>query len=441
MLERLFKLQANGTTVRKEVLAGFTTFLTMAYIIVVNPSILSATGMDFGAVFVATCLAATIGTLIMGLWANYPIALAPGMGLNAFFSFTVVGGMGYSWQVALGAVFISGFIFFLLSIFKVREWIINSIPMSLRFGISAGIGFFLALIALKNAGIVIDNPATLVGLGDVKVAESLLFFGGFVLICALSFRKITGAVMIGIIAATAPRSPVPPGAAAMGLGMVEYDGFASAPPSLAPTFMQLDLAGALNIGMISVIFAFLFVDLFDTSGTLIGAAQRGGLLDKDGKLPRLGRALMSDSVATMSGAALGTSTTTSYIESTAGISAGGRTGLTAVVVAALFMACLLLSPIASIIPAYATAPALLYVAVLMASGLKLIEWDDVTEAAPAVVTALMMPLTFSIANGIALGFVTYAILKALSGRWSDLNPSVVIIAVVFILKFIFLDAA
>ncbi|MGO1691925.1 MAG: NCS2 family permease [Marinobacter sp.] len=432
MLERLFKLHAHDTTVRKELIAGITTFLTMAYVIVVNPDILSSTGMDFGAVFVATCLAAAIGTLIMGLWANYPIALAPGMGLNAFFSFTVVGSLGYSWEVALGAVFLSGFIFFLLSIFKIREWIINSIPMSLRFGISAGIGFFLALIALKNAGIVVDHPATLVGLGDLKSAESLLFFGGFVLICALSFRRITGAVMIGIIAVTA---------IAMMLGLVEYNGFIAAPPSLAPTFMQMDIAGALNVGMISIVFAFLFVDLFDTSGTLIGAAHRGGLLDKDGKLPRLGRALMSDSVATMSGAALGTSTTTSYIESTAGISAGGRTGLTAVVVALLFLACLLLSPIASIIPPYATAPALLYVAVLMASGLKLINWDDITEAAPAVVTALMMPLTFSIANGIALGFITYAVIKALSGRWSDLNVSVVVIAVIFILKFIFLDAS
>lgn len=432
MLERLFQLKAHGTNVRKEVVAGITTFLTMAYIIVVNPSILQGTGMDFGAVFVATCLAAVIGTLIMGLWANYPIALAPGMGLNAFFSFTVVGSMGYSWQIALGAVFISGLLFFLLSIFRVREWIINSIPMSLRFGISAGIGFFLALIALKNAGIVIDHPATLVGLGDIKATESLLFFGGFLLICALSYRQVTGSVMIGIIAVTL---------AAMALGMVEYQGFIAAPPSLTPTLLQLDIAGALDVAMISVIFAFLFVDLFDTSGTLIGAAQRGNLLDEDGKLPRLGRALMSDSVATMSGAALGTSTTTSYIESTAGISAGGRTGLTAVVVAALFLACLLLSPIASIIPAYATAPALLYVAVLMTSGLKLIDWDDLTEAAPAVVTALMMPLTFSIANGIALGFITYALLKALSGRWSQLSASVSVIAVVFVLKYIFLDAA
>lgn len=432
MLERLFQLQAHGTTVRKEIVAGITTFLTMAYIVVVNPSILSATGMDFGAVFVATCIAAAIGTLIMGLWANYPIALAPGMGLNAFFSFTVVGSMGYSWQVALGAVFLSGFIFFILSVVKVREWLINSIPMSLRFGISAGIGFFLALIALKNAGVVVDNEATLVGMGDIKTPESLLFFAGFVLICALSFRRITGAVMIGILAVTA---------VAMMLGMVEYDGLFSAPPSIAPTFMELDIAGALNVGMISVVFAFLFVDLFDTSGTLIGAAQRGGLLDKDGKLPRLGRALMSDSVATMSGAALGTSTTTSYVESTAGIAAGGRTGLTAVVVALLFLACLILSPLAAIIPAYATAPALFYVAVLMASGLKLVDWDDITDAAPAIVTALTMPLTFSIADGIALGFISYAGIKALSGRWSDLNASVVTIAIVFVLKFLFLDAA
>ncbi|GGY75471.1 NCS2 family permease [Marinobacter zhanjiangensis] len=431
MLEKLFKLQANGTTVKREVIAGITTFLTMAYIVVVNPSILSSTGMDFGAVFVATCIAAVIGTLIMGLWANYPIALAPGMGLNAFFSFTVVGSMGYSWEVALGAVFLSGMIFFLLSIFKVREWIINSIPLSLRFGISAGIGFFLALIALKNAGIVVDNPATLVGMGNAKTPEAVLFFLGFVAICAMAYRQITGAVMIGILAITV---------IAMALGMVEYEGLVSAPPSLAPTLMQLDIAGAFNVGMISVIFAFLFVDLFDTSGTLIGSAQRGGLLDKDGKLPRLGRALMSDSVATMSGAALGTSTTTSYVESTAGITAGGRTGLTAVVVALLFLACLLFAPIASVIPAYATAPALLYVAVLMAGGLKLIDWDDVTDAAPAVVTALVMPLTFSIADGIAAGFITYAAVKALSGRWSDLNASVSVIAVVFVLKFIFLDA-
>ncbi|MFE8072246.1 NCS2 family permease [Marinobacteraceae bacterium S3BR75-40.1] len=430
MLERFFQLEAHGTTVRKEIIAGITTFLTMAYIIVVNPDILSVAGMDYGAVFVATCVAAAVGSLIMGLWANYPIALAPGMGLNAFFSFAVVQGMGYTWQVALGAVFLSGLIFFTLSVFKVREWIINSIPHGLRFGISAGIGFFLALIALKNAQIVVDNPATLVGLGDITAPETLLTFAGFLLICALAYLRVTGAVMIGIIAVTI---------VAMLLGMVEYNGLVSAPPSVAPTFMQLDIAGALDVSLVSIVFAFLFVDLFDTSGTLIGAAQRGGLLDENGKLPRLGKALMADGVATMTGAVAGTSTTTSYIESTAGITAGGRTGLTAVVVALLFLLSLFFAPIASIVPAYATAPALLYVSVLMTSGLKLIDWDDVTEAAPAVITALMMPLTFSIANGIALGFITYALLKAVSGRWSSLNVSVVCIAVMFILKFMFLD--
>ncbi|UZE95396.1 NCS2 family permease [Alkalimarinus alittae] len=431
MLEKLFQLKEHGTDVKTEVIAGLTTFLTMAYIIVVNPDILSASGMDYGAVFAATCIAAAIGSLIMGLLANYPIALAPGMGLNAFFAFAVVQGMGHTWQVALGAVFLSGLIFFFLSIFKIREWIINSIPLSLRFGISAGIGFFLALIALKNAGIVVDHPATLVSFGDITSLPSLLTLGGFFMICALAYRRVTGAVMIGIITITV---------IALLLGMIEYKGLASMPPSLAPTFMQMDIAGALNVGLVSIVFAFLFVDLFDTSGTLIGAAQQGKLLDKDGKLPRLGKALMADSVATMSGAALGTSTTTSYIESTAGISAGGRTGLTAVVVAILFLLCLFLSPIASIVPAYATAPALLYVAVLMARGLSHVDWDDITEAAPAAVTALMMPLTFSIANGIAIGFITYTAIKLMSGKLSALNISLVLISALFVLKFIFLGA-
>ena len=431
MLEKLFHLKEHGTTVKTEVIAGFTTFLTMAYIIVVNPDILSVSGMDYGAVFAATCIAAAIGSLIMGLFANYPIALAPGMGLNAFFAFTVVSSMGHTWQVALGAVFLSGLTFFFLSIFKVREWIINSIPLSLRFGITAGIGFFLALIALKNAGIVIDHPATLVSVGDITSATSLLTLGGFFLICALAYRKVTGAVMIGIITITL---------ISFLLGLIEYKGFVSAPPSLMPTLMQMDIAGAFNVGLVSIVFAFLFVDLFDTSGTLIGAAQRGNLLDKQGKLPRLGKALMADSVATMSGAALGTSTTTSYIESTAGISAGGRTGLTAVVVGILFLLCLFFSPIASMVPAYATAPALLYVAVLMTSGLSQIDWEDITEAAPAAITALMMPLTFSIANGIAIGFISYVAIKVLSGKFETLNMSLILIALMFVLKFIFLGA-
>ncbi len=430
MLDRLFQLKAHGTDIRTEVLAGFTTFLTMAYIIVVNPAMLSETGMDYGAVFVATCLAAAVGSLVMGLLANYPVALAPGMGLNAFFTYTVVGQMGHSWQVALGAVFLSGVCFFLLSIFRIREWIINSIPQTLRLGIASGIGLFLALIALRNVGIVVPSPATMVTLGDISTPAALLTALGFVLICALAARRVMGAVMIGIIVITV---------IGMLLGLVEYKGLISLPPSLTPTLLQMDIAGAFDIGLVSIIFAFLFVDLFDTTGTLIGVAHRGGLLDKDGNLPRLGRALMADSTATMAGAALGTSTTTSYVESTAGIAAGGRTGLTAVVVAALFLLALFVAPLASIVPVFATAPALLYVATLMTASLAHIDWDDVTDAAPALVTALGMPLAFSIADGIALGFITYVAVKLAAGRFSQLNVALLTVAALFVLKFALLD--
>ncbi|ROZ81265.1 NCS2 family permease [Pseudomonas neustonica] len=425
MLEKLFKLSEHGTNVRTELLAGLTTFLTMAYIIFVNPAMMADAGIDPGAAFVATCLAAAIGSLVMGLWANYPIALAPGMGLNAFFSYTVVGSMGYSWEVALGAVFLSGLMFFLLSIFRIREWIINSIPMALRSAIAAGIGLFLALIALKNAGIVIDHPETLVAMGDLTQPGALLAAGGFAVIVALAYRKVTGAVMIGILLVTA---------ISLLTGLSQADGVVSAPPSLTPTFMQLDIKGALEVGMLSIIFAFLFVDLFDTSGTLIGVAQRANLVDEDGKMPRLGRALMADSTATMAGAALGTSTTTSYIESAAGTAAGGRTGLTACVVALLFLLSLFFSPLAGAVPAFATAPALLFVAVLMTGGLVQVDWDDLTEAAPVVITAIMMPLTFSIANGIAAGFIVWTAIKLLSGRWRDLNLSLYILAGLFIIK-------
>ena len=430
LLDNHFKLSEHGTNVRTEIIAGVTTFLTMAYIIFVNPSILSEAGVDYGAVFVATCVAAAIGCLIMGLWANYPIAMAPGMGLNAFFTYGVVLGMGYSWETALGAVFLSGLTFFLLSVFRIREWIINSIPMTLRLGIAAGIGLFLAMIALKNAGIVVDNPATLVSLGDLTQPSALYALGGFFVITALSYLRVTGAVMIGILGVTV---------LSMLLGHNDYNGVMSMPPSVAPTFMAMDVAGAFNVAMFSVIFAFLFVDLFDTSGTLIGVAHRGGLLDKDGKLPRLGRAMMADSTASMAGAALGTSTTTSYIESASGIAAGGRTGLTAVVVGALFLISLFFSPLAGSIPAYATAGALLYVASLMAGSLAHADWDDATEAAPVLIAALAMPLTFSIAEGIALGFISYAAIKTLSGRFNDLNPAVIVLAIVFVLKFFFLD--
>lgn len=429
MLEKLFKLQEHGTSVRTEVLAGISTFLTMAYIIVVNPGILSETGMPFDAVFVATCIAAAIGTAIMGLWANYPVALAPGMGLNAFFTFGVVFGMGHSWEIALGAVFWSGIIFFLLSAFKVREWIINAIPRSMKTGISVGIGLFLAIIGLQNAGLVVDNPATLVGIGDVTSAPVILMFVGFALITALHHRGVIGSVIIGIIAVTI---------AGAFFGLVEYNGIAKAPTGISATFLKADIMGALDFALLAVIFAFLFVDLFDTSGTLVAVAQKGNLLDKDGKLPRLGRALMADSTATVAGSLLGTSTTTSYIESGAGIAAGGRTGLTALTASALFLLALFFSPLALMIPAYATASALLFVAVLMISSIANVEWDDLTEAAPVVVTAIMMPLTYSIAEGIALGFLTYAAVKAISGKAKEVNIAVWVIAALAAIKYIWL---
>ena len=425
MLERLFQLKAHNTSVRTELLAGVTTFLAMAYILFVNPSILGATGMDKGAVFVATCLAAAIGSALMGLIANYPIALAPGMGLNAFFTYTVVLHLGHTWQVALGAVFLSALMFFLLSIFRIREWIINSIPLPLRSGIAAGIGLFLALIALQTAGIVVGNPATLVGLGDLSKPGPLLAILGFFLIVALEARKVTGAVLIGILAVTV---------IAIALGVTAFGGVVSMPPSLAPTFLQLDIKGALDVGLISVIFAFLFVDLFDNSGTLIGVAKRAGLMGKDGHLPKMGRALIADSSAAMFGSLLGTSTTTSYIESAAGVSAGGRTGLTAVVVAVLFLLALFFAPLAGSVPAFATAPALFFIAVLMASGLAEIDWDDLTTAAPVLVTALAMPLTYSIANGIAFGFITWTVLKLLSGRTRELNSALIVLSILFVIK-------
>ncbi len=429
MLEKLFKLKEHGTDVRTEVLAGISTFLTMAYIVAVNPGILSATGMPFDAVFVATCIAAAIGTLVMGFWANYPVALAPGMGLNAFFTFGVVLGMGQSWQIALGCVFWSGIIFFLLSAFKVREWIINSIPSSLKTGISVGIGLFLAIIGLVNSGVVVDNQATLVGLGDVTSLPVILTFVGFVLIAALHSRGIVGSVIIGMAVVTIIGAI---------FGIVEYKGIAKMPSGLGATFFQLDIFGALEAGLYAVIFSFLFVDLFDTSGTLVAVANKGKLMDKDGKLPRLGRALMADSTATVAGSILGTSTTTSYIESGAGIAVGGRTGLTAVTTAVLFLLALFFSPIAQMIPSFATSAALIFVAVLMVSSITQVHWDDLTESAPVVVTAVMMPLTYSIAEGIAVGFITYAAVKLIAGKYKEVNVSVYVIAALALLKYIWL---
>jgi adenine/guanine/hypoxanthine permease len=427
MLERIFKLSDNKTNARTEIVAGLTTFLTMAYIIFVNPSILGAAKMPFGAVFAATCVAAAIGCFLMAFLANYPIALAPGMGLNAYFAFTVVGGMGYSWQVALGCVFISGVIFFIISVLPIREWIVNAIPKSLKMAIAAGIGLFLALIALKNAGIVVGDKATLVTHGKLTSFPVVMAALGFALIVALEYRRIMGGIIIGILAVTV---------VAIVAGQQKFEGIFDVPPSIAPVFLQMDLAGALQVGLVTVVFAFLFVDLFDNTGTLIALAHRGGFMRPDGTVPRLHRALMADSAAAMIGAAVGTSTTTSYIESAAGINAGGRTGLTAAVVGLLFILALFVAPLAGSIPAYATAPALLYVACLMTRSLTEVEWDDLTEAAPAVITALAMPFTFSIAEGIAFGFISYVGIKLATGRYSDVHPAVAILAVLFVIKYV-----
>ena len=426
MLEQVFKLSENKTNVRTEIVAGITTFLTMAYIIFVNPAILAEAKMPFGAVFSATCVAAAIGCFLMAFLANYPIALAPGMGLNAYFAFGVVGGMGHSWQVALGCVFISGVLFFIISVLPIREWIVNAIPMSLKMAIAAGIGLFLALIALKNAGIVVAHPATLVTHGNLTSFPVIMATLGFFLIVALERRRVIGGVIIGILVVTI---------IAIAAGQQKFGGIFDTPPSLAPVFLQMDLAGAFRVGLVTVVFAFLFVDLFDNTGTLIALAHRGGFMKPDGTVPRLRRALMADSGAAMIGAAVGTSTTTSYIESASGINEGGRTGLTAAVIGLLFLLALFVSPLAGSIPAYATAPALFYVACLMVRSLTEVEWDDVTEAAPAVVTAITMPFTFSIAEGIAFGFISYVAIKVATGRYRDVHPAVGTLAVLFVIKY------
>ena len=426
MLDQLFKLGENKTSVKTEIVAGLTTFLTMAYIIFVNPSILGAAKMPADAVFTATCVAAAIGCFLMAFLANYPIALAPGMGLNAYFAFGVVGGMGYTWQVALGCVFISGVIFLIISVLPVREWIVNAIPKSLKMAIAAGIGLFLALIALKNAGIVAGNEATLVTHGKLTSWPVLMAVLGFALIVALEYRRIMGGVIIGILVVTA---------VSIAAGEQKLNGIFDIPPSIAPVLFQMDLGGAFKVGLVTVVFAFLFVDLFDNTGTLIALAHRGGFMRPDGTVPRLSRALISDSAAAMIGAAVGTSTTTSYIESASGINAGGRTGLTAATVGVLFLLALFIAPLATSIPNYATAPALLYVACLMARGLTEVEWDDLTEAAPAVITAIAMPFTFSIADGIAFGFISYVGIKLAAGRYKDIHPAVGILAVLFVIKY------
>ncbi|MFL9878083.1 NCS2 family permease [Herbaspirillum rhizosphaerae] len=427
-LDNYFKLSDNGTTVRTELLAGLTTFLTMAYIIFVNPSILGDAGMPKDSVFVATCVAAAIGTLIMGLYANYPIGLAPGMGLNAYFAYAVVKGMGFPWQAALGAVFISGCLFLLVSLFRIRELIINAIPHSLRTAIPAGIGLFLALISLKNAGIVAASPATFVTMGNLHEAAPVLAIIGFLVIVALDQLKVRGALLIGILSVTV---------LSFIFGGNHFNGVFSIPPSVSPTLFQLDLKGAISMGLLNVVLVFFLVELFDATGTLMGVAQRAGLV-KNGKIERINKALLADSGAIVAGSLLGTSSTTAYIESAAGVQAGGRTGLTAVAVAVLFLLALFIAPLAGVVPAYATAPALFFVACLMLRELADIDWNDTTECVPAVITALVMPFTYSIANGLALGFISYAALKLLTGRVKDVSAVIWVIAAIFLFKMVYL---
>jgi AGZA family xanthine/uracil permease-like MFS transporter len=430
MLDTYFKLQENGTNTRTELVAGLTTFLTMAYIIFVNPSILGSAGMPKEAVFVATCLVSALGTLVMGLYANYPIGMAPGMGLNAYFAFAVVAGMGIAWPAALGAVFVSGCLFVLVTVLGLRGMIVAGIPRSLRTAITVGIGLFLALIALKSSGIVVPSEPTLVKVGDLHKPEPILAVIGFFLIVALDKLRVKGAILIGILVITV---------LSFFFAGNTFHGIFSLPPSIAPTLLKLDIGAALSSGILNVVLVFFLVELFDATGTLMGVASRAGLL-VEGKMDRLNKALLADSAAILAGSMLGTSSTTAYIESAAGVQAGGRTGLTALTIAVLFLAALFIAPLAGVVPAYATAPALLFVACLMLRDLVDIDWHDTTESVPAAITALVMPFTYSIAEGIAFGFITYAVLKLLTGRVRDVAPVIWVIAALFAFKIVYVGA-
>ncbi|EHX8485863.1 adenine permease AdeP [Escherichia coli] len=431
MLERVFKLREHGTTARTEVIAGFTTFLTMVYIVFVNPQILGVAGMDTSAVFVTTCLIAAFGSIMMGLFANLPVALAPAMGLNAFFAFVVVQAMGLPWQVGMGAIFWGAIGLLLLTIFRVRYWMIANIPVSLRVGITSGIGLFIGMMGLKNAGVIVANPETLVSIGNLTSHSVLLGILGFFIIAILASRNIHAAVLVSIVVTTL-----------LGwmLGDVHYNGIVSVPPSVMTVVGHVDLAGSFNLGLAGVIFSFMLVNLFDSSGTLIGVTDKAGLADEKGKFPRMKQALYVDSISSVTGSFIGTSSVTAYIESSSGVSVGGRTGLTAVVVGLLFLLVIFLSPLAGMVPGYAAAGALIYVGVLMTSSLARVNWQDLTESVPAFITAVMMPFSFSITEGIALGFISYCVMKIGTGRLRDLSPCVIIVALLFILKIVFIDA-
>ena len=429
MLEKFFKLKENGTNIRTEVIAGFTTFLTMAYILAVNPSILSAAGMDANALFTATALAAIAGTLVMALWAKLPFALAPGMGLNAFFAFSVVLGMGHSWQFALTAVLIEGIIFILLTLFNVREAIVNAIPSSIKTAISAGIGLFIAFIGLQNAGVVVNNDATLVGLGDITTGNALLGLIGLIITATLVVKKVKGDLLIGILLTTLIGIP---------LGITQLKGFISTPPSIEPIFFQFEWKEVFTFDMMIVVFTFLFVDIFDTLGTLVGVSTKAGMLDKNGKIPNAKKAFMADAIGTTVGSMLGTSTVTTYVESAAGVSEGGRTGLTALVTAIAFGIALFLSPVFLAIPGAATAPALILVGLYMLSPIRELNFNDFAETIPAFITIIAMPLTYSIAEGITLGVMSYVLINLIAGNFKKLSIGMYILAVLFILKYIFI---
>ena len=429
-LENIFKLQNNNTTIKKEFLAGFTTFVTMAYIIFVNPQMMAASGMDLGASFVGTCIAASIACFAMGFYSNWPVGLAPGMGLNAFFTYTVVGEMGYSWEIALGAVFLAGILFVIISVTPLRRWMLNSIPMNLRIAMGAGVGLFVGFIGLKTGGIIIQNDATFLSLGNLKNIETLLAAISFLLILILAIRKITGAIIIGVLGITIT---------GFLLGLIEFNGFVSAPPDLRPTLMKLDIFGAIDLAMISIIISFLFVNLFDTAGTLLGVASRAGLIEDSGKIKNLDKALKADSTASVAGSFLGCSPVTSYVESSAGVEAGGKTGLTAITVGVFFLIAIFFSPLASMVPSYATAGALIYVAILMLSGIEKLNWSDNSELLPALIMIIMIPLTFSIANGIAIGFISYVVLKLASGKKSEISMGAWLLFIIFLLKFLILE--
>jgi len=429
MFEKIFKLKSNNTSVSREILAGVTTFVTMAYIIFVNPQMMAVSGMDLGASFVGTCLAASIACIIMGIYSNWPVSLAPGMGLNAFFTYTVVGEMGYSWEVALGAVFLAGVLFFIMSVTNLRRWMLDSIPLNLRVAMGAGVGLFIGFIGLKNGGLIVSNDATFLSLGDLTSLETLLAAFGFLIICSLSVRNVPGAILIGVMLVTI---------SGIFLELVEFERLVAVPPSIAPTLMKMDVLGALDIAMLSVIMSFLFVNLFDTAGTLLGVATRAKIIDEHGNARNFDKALKADSGSSIFGTFFGCSPVTSYVESSAGVEAGGRTGLTTVVVGILFLIAIFFSPLAAIVPAYATAGALIYVSILMMSGMEKLNWSDLTELLPALVIIVMIPLTFSIANGIALGFLSYVVLKISSGEIKNISSGAWFLTVVFVSKFLFL---